>query len=675
MKTPHRLIQDAAALLCIILVGLVLTSFLTTGDTLYSGYQDWTYHAFRVRRILEFGISSWDHVWANGLNLWRGYQFIPHLIPAAIASISSLSVTQSMVITMLVSMVVSRISLYLSMRALKIAPGLSLASTLISYNFAQQWQAMLDFSVLVPLSLMPLAIYIFAKSFHDKLYRFVTAAIFGWSFAIHPLAGIFLSPLFAITLLDVKQKTSLLSKLSRVGIYAAASAGFWTQHIFKPYSYTAPLFNNYQFAQATLPFDYLGLSLSYAILLGLAGLLLVIRGHQVSSWIKWLYIITLSYIGLVYAAYHDALPKFIYELQISRIVTYIGMVAPLSWTAVAHQALPSTNSRFAKGVIVWIVVSQTVQAINMASSYAGIASETSSNPVSHWFAKTSDSPMVYYENDSLGALSADQKVRFPGSYNEHLLPSPISYRFKRLMENAVVFDVKDPERLKLIDAYAQVVGINYFIIPEASSFSDTLSELTGYDIVDTAITDEGTYRLIQRDIPTSPAYTFSPSVAPEVIGTNQVLDGHPTQDFTDWDNAMLMLADAVYQGKLAPVKGVSFRPPSTVEVELTSPLSENESVLITQSFDPDWSSNASVEANHLRYIIATPNSDSATTIRLKHEWSWWHWPVQIGSAGVALSTLLSCFIFGSLRIRTTNKKENLQVAADVEDLVSIESLS
>ena len=59
-------------------------------------YQDWIYNAFRIRDISQFGISSWDHIWGNGINHWRAFQYVVMLQFFLISKNKGLSITKAM---------------------------------------------------------------------------------------------------------------------------------------------------------------------------------------------------------------------------------------------------------------------------------------------------------------------------------------------------------------------------------------------------------------------------------------------------------------------------------------------------------------------------------------------------------------------------------------------------
>ncbi|MBP9820475.1 hypothetical protein KBC79_07120, partial [Candidatus Woesebacteria bacterium] len=76
---PRTLVEDLIALLTILAVGWFLIGWYWGFEFLATGYQDWIYHAFRIKSIAEHGVPSWTHTWSNGLNMWRAYQYVFHV--------------------------------------------------------------------------------------------------------------------------------------------------------------------------------------------------------------------------------------------------------------------------------------------------------------------------------------------------------------------------------------------------------------------------------------------------------------------------------------------------------------------------------------------------------------------------------------------------------------------
>ncbi len=104
----------------IIAIGWFLIGYYTHFEFLQTGYQDWIYQAFRVQSIERYGITSWEHVWTNGLNHWRAYQYIPSELVYVVVKVFHLSITKAMLWVSAISYIFIRIMLYGVMRILGI---------------------------------------------------------------------------------------------------------------------------------------------------------------------------------------------------------------------------------------------------------------------------------------------------------------------------------------------------------------------------------------------------------------------------------------------------------------------------------------------------------------------------------------------------------------------------
>src|SRR5258708_29926720 len=100
-------------------ISLSLVFFYFRAEYLSAGYPDWMVHAFRIKSLSDFGFLSWTHVWANGISLWKAYQFIPHYLTLGIVQLFHVPIPRAMVIITIILFVLLRFFIYFSLRLLK----------------------------------------------------------------------------------------------------------------------------------------------------------------------------------------------------------------------------------------------------------------------------------------------------------------------------------------------------------------------------------------------------------------------------------------------------------------------------------------------------------------------------------------------------------------------------
>ncbi len=197
--TTHRLsgcVADTLFVSAIVGFGWFLIGYYTQFEFLKSGYQDWIYHAFRVKDVAEFGVSSWDHIWANGINHWRAFQYIEHILAAFVVKATGLSITKAMAWIIVIAFIGVRVISYLTLRWLGIGRLVSLLAVMISYTVAQQWITVSDYSIYVGHIFVPLFVVIWIKALENDGLTYFLAALSGASWSLHPTIGYSLSGMF-----------------------------------------------------------------------------------------------------------------------------------------------------------------------------------------------------------------------------------------------------------------------------------------------------------------------------------------------------------------------------------------------------------------------------------------------------------------------------------------------
>ena len=97
----------------LLVAGYTLIGFYVGPEYLSTGYQDWIYHAFRVKSLVASGLRSWDPIWSNGINHWWGYPFFAHYVVVGIMQLLALSIPKSMLFATVVVFLYLRVLMYL----------------------------------------------------------------------------------------------------------------------------------------------------------------------------------------------------------------------------------------------------------------------------------------------------------------------------------------------------------------------------------------------------------------------------------------------------------------------------------------------------------------------------------------------------------------------------------
>ncbi len=222
-------IFDLLAIFGITAIGWFLIGYYVHYEYLDTGYQDWLYHAFRVRDIMQYGVSSWDHVWASGINHWRAFQYVEHIATALIVEIFGLSITKAMIWLSVIVFIGIRIISYIALRLLGINLWFSFFAIILSYASSQQWVAIKDFSLHIAFIAVPVIVFVWIKAVNDPRWVYLFAALSGASWSLHPVIGysttgmlIFL--LFANDFQKKFQKTFYHRVNSRFKYFAICSA-------------------------------------------------------------------------------------------------------------------------------------------------------------------------------------------------------------------------------------------------------------------------------------------------------------------------------------------------------------------------------------------------------------------------------------------------------------------
>jgi hypothetical protein len=236
----------------VVAVSVLLSQPLFRAHDLSTGAGDWAAQAFRVRDLLDHGITSWSHTWAGGMPLWEGYQALPHLTTAALVWLFGLEVTRAMVLLTGVMLIVLRSAVYVAARVLGAPPLAALTGALAVCALDTVHQPVANYSELWGLALTPLVL---AGAFRwsGRPGGLIVAAFAGLAVELHPLLAVIGVVGLAAGYATGQSPRRFVIAIGQVTLFLAGAAVFWLPVILsaRP-AYTEPYFLSTEFARLLL---------------------------------------------------------------------------------------------------------------------------------------------------------------------------------------------------------------------------------------------------------------------------------------------------------------------------------------------------------------------------------------------------------------------------------------
>ncbi|MBI4317933.1 MAG: hypothetical protein HY675_05540 [Chloroflexi bacterium] len=164
----------------------LLARDLFAGDFLDTGYPDWTYHAYRIRSLREYGFLSWTNDWGGGFPLWQSYQFVPHVVTLALQGVMGWSTTKAMVFVSGVLFVAFRLAVYGGLRVSGFSILSALIGSMLTLSMADYYSALRDFSLHWGVTLFPIIFFLIVGTRRARRRLFFAALVVGLSAYVHP---------------------------------------------------------------------------------------------------------------------------------------------------------------------------------------------------------------------------------------------------------------------------------------------------------------------------------------------------------------------------------------------------------------------------------------------------------------------------------------------------------
>lgn len=651
---------EISLLAVIVAVGWFLIGYYTKYEFLGTGYQDWIYHAFRVRDIMQYGIASWDHVWSNGINHWRAYQYVEHMLVICIVKLAGFSITHAMLWLSTAIFIAIRVFIYLMLRYLGISRLFSFFVVIVSYASSQQWISLRDFAMHAAFIVVPLYVFLWIATLKNMRYVYTLAAVTGALWSVHPVVGYSASGMLFLLMLANNLKKDFWKLILVILIFLVSSLPFTAQYFLSGYSFSNPIFSAPQFLKDTIISEYFGLSLIYFILLCLSWIILVVRSNESPRWAKLLLFYCTAYLVFIYFGPLGYYPSFINKFQFSRAIPFIALLLPFCFGAFLQAAIPNDKSRIVRTVFLVITVVVASRSIEIASQYSGWPIESVQDPVEIYFSGN-DIPKgsVFIDNVSQASYLGKKGLRFVTSYNEHLQPHPYATRFRGFMKTDISYTGVTKHQVSMINDYSTVLGVEYIFIPNSSPLVNGLtengSENAMFEKVGEVRASSDIYAVLHNRQPIAYAYAFEENKRNDILHFDEL--PKPTlaaTSYTLWDEEVSRIATLIRNGDLKPLS-LSFEWPDGLRINTSEAASfKNPGILVMQSYDQNWSVNnrddVSIEPTNLRFMhMPLSGGANLSEIDLKNNWPWWHWPVQSLGVVMIILTALTAWILGMFR--------------------------
>jgi len=647
--TLNTFVQDLLAITVLIGFSWFLISYYTSGDFLNTGYQDWIYHAFRLRTIQADGLQSWDPIWSNGLNIWRSYQYVIYYVLLGIESFLKIGIPRLMMTSIIAVFILTRIAWYVVLRYCSVRPLIAFLGSLSTFYILQQWASIKDFSIFIASLYLPLFTLVWIRSTTRQRSLVLSSAMSGFAWFLHPILGIICSGMWGMMLLFSLTKLPLKTKILNFLVFGLIFAGFAIPYFFYGYGFSHPIFSTIDFLNTSLQRPgFLGLSRFILFCLGMSWIILILKVSTIQKWAKILTLFVTLYLLTIVAAINNFLPPTVLQLQFGRGAFMIGFLICLLFANGLEQLIGQSRNKLWLTIVAVLSAIIMVESITWAADLAAPPTNTLISPVTTFLTTTKPVGSIFFRQPSFPSYFSFDQVKFPNSYNWHLEPHPYSYRYTQLLASDYSFTRVAPSTISLINAYTQVLGVQYLFLPTQSALARDIEKQaspSAYKKVSELEDELLSYSVLESPFKPTQAYILNSASNQAVLNTTQLPT--PTlkvSSFKIWDEAIEALHTELLSQNASPLQ---LEIPSKTELKIKLPtVTENSTLLILQSYDPYWkvtglSQPADPTPTTTRFLqLPISASDSNRAISLKHSWPAWFWPTQFMAFTTFVLTIL-----------------------------------
>lgn len=640
------LLVDLLFLSLISALSFFLISFYLPAQNINVTYPDWMVQAFRVKELELHGLTSWTHTWSNGINLWKSYQLIPHVITLGVAKLFHLEITRAMVILVITQFILLRILTYVVARLLKFSPFTALVASLMTFSIAYFWKAVGDYTLLFALSFFPLIILLWVKYLEGKI-QFIFPYIAGLLFYIHPLLGLTAISLWCFTKFFEGVKVFSWKTFFQFATFLVASAFFWVPIVFRDsYTNSTIYIATKEFMQLTLaPFPYFGLSFCIFICFFIAFFQQFFPISSRYRWVKILVLYVFLYFTLIYTGVHLSLPTFINQFQYTRGVGFLGIAIIFSVLPFV-ETIQKTNTLAIRGILVAAITVALAEGIWITSNYSPSIQNITIDPVTNFVMnkKIDDTTdRIWTPTIELSSFYGSvYALHFPISYMAHLESNHLPERLNQLITYRPFLNQIPLSELTRINNYFQLAGTKYVFLDESSSFVQVLKDKnSGYRYLEREITPNGVYEVFEAPWIVRNATLIANVYKNDLTSFPTDMKFNEVADQVRLDTKVKTFSEMLYS-PLNERLDVAYPTEESILVSLPTKRS-TPFVLVNESYDKQWKayfkntklSISPVGPNFM--LIHVNNLDDGGTISLIHSWPLYYYFILFAIPIVPLS--------------------------------------
>ncbi|MGD9889828.1 MAG: hypothetical protein AB7N70_25985 [Dehalococcoidia bacterium] len=596
---------------------IILSWPLLHAIDLNTGAGDWSAHAFRVREVIDHGLTSWSHTWAGGMPLWEGYQAAPHLLTAALVAISGLGITQAMVVLTAVLLVVLRAGTYLAARMLGASPVAALIGVLTVCLLDSVRQPAANYSELWGVALAPLLL---AASYRwsGRPAGLIVAAVGGVAIEVHPHLAIVSMLGFAAGFVVSRRDRSVAIVLLQAGLTAMGAAVFWLPVLAsaRP-AYIEPYFVSLEFARLLLSLAIGGFLPGWPVIAAatIFVALVTLRRRDDTRAVSFLLLCGLGVVAVVTMSLVPLTPDTIRAAQLTRVAgtapILIGLLVAVLLTIVLRR-VDGQRQVWAAAFALFTLAIAVDRARPLPVTGHVVAT---SDPAARMIGGLGEQPR--------GRVLADPVLTAYASYARGGARYAASYsgRDWSIVSGPAQFYLGEYGTPSMRSAYLLALGAEYLVVPSG----------TRPDIVDPATGTAAEWRLVDTtggyDLLQTP---WQPAMAWHIHGGDRDRFTVPDAGFRDVRSAYLRdvaverLAGVAARDVSAQAD-VQYPDGETIVVTATS-LNGSRYLVINENWGSSWTAHVNGEprpverfgANQIGVDLAGVTGDA--TVRLHHSW-------------------------------------------------------
>ncbi len=629
-RDTTTLLQDSVLMGILLALSIFLINFYFSANYLNTNYPDWIVHAFRIKALENDGLASWTHVWSNGISLWKSYQFVPHLITLGVIKLFHLSIPRGMVVMTIGLFILLRFLIYATMRFLHFSPTTAFISAILSFDIAQYWGGVGDFSLLFGFSFFPLIAFLWVKYYQGNI-QYLFPYIVGVSFYVHPILGYSSIALWLTAVIFSHRKLLSLPILLQGMIILASSSIFWFPLVFKTsYSYTSLVFANKYFLGLVLSgYKYFGLSIFLLFCLAIAFVRSFMPMKSEYRWSKPFYIFVLLYFALIVVGITIDLPTAIAQLQFTRGAGLVGLAIIYAFAPVIEN-VTRIQSLALKSLLLFVSSLALIEGIWFTSQYSPAVGKTFSEPITAFMKTypTNDiaNRRVWSADIGLSSYLPPISVRLPYSYMGHLDANQISPRISPLVLYQPYLDQIPQANMARLTDYFKISGVQYALFDENSPFTKTISTQNQTQYKDLGMVHDAGSNYHAFEVLWQPrdAALIDSSLSHGLSHFPFKLELTDVNDQISLDDYVKKFVTVVYDDRNKPLP-IAYPKATMLEVAIPSSRQSNL-VYIAESFDSNWYAYFNNKPVPLKsvgpnFMLASlPNMSEKGTLLLTHRW-------------------------------------------------------